>query len=60
MCYILCGNVIYVLLETYPVTVSGTVKVSRLLPIVVMHMATFVATNYFKQRIVFPSYMLRD
>jgi hypothetical protein len=50
----------YVLLETYPVTVLGTAQVSRLLPIVVIHMITFVATDYFNQRTVFPSYMLRD
>jgi hypothetical protein len=38
----------YQQLEAYPVTVSGTVQVSKLLPIVIMHMTTFVAADYFK------------
>jgi hypothetical protein len=60
MCYILCGDNTCVLLETYQVNVSGTVQVSRVLQIVFMHMTTFVVTDYFKQRTVFPFYMLRE
>jgi len=50
----------YLPLEAYPVTVSGAVQVSKVLPIVIMHMTTFVAADYFKQRTVFLFYVLRD
>jgi hypothetical protein len=60
MCYVRCSSNMYVLLETYPITVLGTVQVSIVLQIVVMHVTTCVVTDYFKQRSVFRSYMLRD
>jgi hypothetical protein len=60
MCYVRCDNNMCVLLETYPVTAWGIVQVSRVLQIVVIHVTTFVVTDYFKQRTVLSSYTHSD